>query len=159
VDSLDSYGGTPLVAAALNGELECVQVLLDAGAEINHATANLNTPLMKAALNGHVACVRVLVGWRADVTKANNKGKTAVQLAVDALGDERESLKDSETTSCQTSCHSTKGSIQEKRQMETIKRLQKLIQDHESVIEDLTKSAECIRKDYGDLFEDSSMAF
>ena len=144
-----------MVAAALNGELECVQVLLDVGAEINHATANLNTPLMKAALNGHVACVRVLMGWRADVAKANNKEKTAMQLAIDALEEEKKSLKESENTSC----HDTKASIQEKRQMETIKRLQKLIQDHESVIEDLTKSAECIRKDYGDLFEDSSMAF
>jgi ankyrin repeat protein len=36
VDCIDAYGGTPLVAAALNGEFECVQVLIKGGANINH---------------------------------------------------------------------------------------------------------------------------
>lgn len=87
---MDAYGGTPLVAAALNGELECIRVLLEAadgrffdaskpaeeGKEadnkstsqivktpyIDKATVpNGSTPLMKAALNGHFACVRVLI--------------------------------------------------------------------------------------------------
>ena len=56
--SLDAYGGTPLVAAALNGELECVQKLLDAGANVDHSRTNLNTTPTKAAVNGYVACVR-----------------------------------------------------------------------------------------------------
>jgi len=79
---MDAYGGTSLVAAALNGELECIRVLLQAAdgkffegsksAEegkdgdkktpyIDKATFNGSTPLMKAALNGHFACVRFLI--------------------------------------------------------------------------------------------------
>ena len=52
---IDAYGGTPLVAAALNGALDCVRVLTAAGADVNHTTNNLNTPLMKAAINGCAA--------------------------------------------------------------------------------------------------------
>ena len=55
VDTIDAYGGTPLVAAALNGALDCVRVLTAAGADVNHTTNNLNTPLMKAAINGCAA--------------------------------------------------------------------------------------------------------
>jgi len=45
--------GTPLVAASLNGEVECVKILLENQANVNTSTQNLNSPLMKAALNGH----------------------------------------------------------------------------------------------------------
>ena len=40
------------VAAALNGEFECLQLLIKGNANINHKTTNGNTPLMKAAING-----------------------------------------------------------------------------------------------------------
>lgn len=55
VDTIDAYGGTPLVAASLNGALDCVRVLTRAGADANHTTINGNTPLMKAAINGCAA--------------------------------------------------------------------------------------------------------
>ena len=91
----DKAGGTPLVAAALNGELECIKVLLEVGdglffedrdddgtirktAYIDQAThPNMSTPLMKAAVGGHVACVRVLIVAGADATLENKDGKTA----------------------------------------------------------------------------------
>jgi ankyrin repeat protein len=70
---LDGYGGTPLVAAALNGEDQCVKVLLEASACVDRATANgtRNTPLMKATQNGHAKCVRMLIVAGADVELIN----------------------------------------------------------------------------------------
>lgn len=149
VDSLDSYGGTPLVAAALNGEVECVQALLDAGADVNHATTNLNTPLMKAALNGHVACVRVLLGWGADATRKNSASKTAAGLAEESVGKERERLARMEGVG-KGECRPR--SIEERRRKETIRRLNKAIEDHESVLADLVLDKDAVRELYPDLF-------
>ena len=147
VDSLDMYGGTPLVAAALNGEVECVQALLDASANVNHATTNLNTPLMKAALNGHVACVRVLLGWGADATKTNNVNITAKQLALKSMEAEKQKL-------CEIKGKSySSRSIEEKRKKETIRRLEKRIADHETVLKDLDMDKDLIKTQYSDLFE------
>jgi ankyrin repeat protein len=147
VDSLDSYGGTPLVAAALNGEVECVQALLDASADVNHATINLNTPLMKAALNGHVACVRVLLGWGADSTKINNAKKTAKDLAFKAMQDEENKLQE-----ITAKTHNPR-SIEEKRKVETMRRLEKRIADHKIVLKDLDMDKDQIRANYSDFFE------
>ncbi len=80
---LDNYGGTPLIAAAVNGELECIHVLLKAGdgiffdqdieedgnpkktaktlPYIDKGTKKGSTALMKTCQNGHVACVRALI--------------------------------------------------------------------------------------------------
>jgi ankyrin repeat protein len=147
VDSLDSYGGTPLVAAALNGEVECVQALLDASADVNHATTNLNTPLMKAALNGHLACVRVLLGWGADAAKTNNANMTAKELAFKSMEAEVKKLKDIEEKT-----HNPR-SIEEKRRKETIRRLENRIKAHEEVLKDLEKDKDLIKAQYSDFFE------
>ncbi len=75
---LDNYGGTPLIAAAVNGELECIHLLLKAGDQdikedgnpektvkklpyIDTGTKKGSTALMKTCQNGHVACVRALI--------------------------------------------------------------------------------------------------
>ncbi len=171
VDSLDAFGGTPLVAAAFNGELECVQALLEAGADMNHATTNLNTPLMKAAVYGHTACVRFLLGSGADANKVNNKGRTAKRLAEEAKVEhdkrqeeiltaefklenpEQEAGQDADKAKAPADV-----SIQDKRNEATRGRLTKLIADYEKVIRDLDRSADEIRSEYADLFEDSSVA-
>jgi len=41
------------VAASLNGEVECVKILLEHQANVNTLTENQNSPLMKAELNCH----------------------------------------------------------------------------------------------------------
>jgi putative methionine-R-sulfoxide reductase with GAF domain len=170
VDCLDSYGGTPLVAAALNGEIECLEALIDASADVNHATTNLNTPLMKAALNGHVACVRILLGRGAEAAKVNNSGKTALGLAQHSMEKEIEKLKREEEArkrlKLPTGAPEEKlqeennnpvtRAIKEKRTNETIRRLKKLIENHEQVIKDLDKTQQAIKSEYADLFEDTS---
>ncbi len=135
------------MAAALNGEVECVQALLDASADVNHATTNLNTPLMKAALNGHVACVRVLLGWGADATKRNNSNMTAKLLASKSMEVEKKKLLD-----ISKEIHNPR-SIEEKRKKETIQRLEKRIADHEIVLKDLDMDKDQIKAEYTDFFE------
>ena len=76
-DCIDGYGGMPLVAAALNGEFECVQMLIKGGVIINHKTTNGNTPLMKAAINGHVDCVKWLIIQGPNIDEKNNNELTS----------------------------------------------------------------------------------
>ena len=169
VDSLDAFGGTPLVAAAFNGELECVQALLDARADINHATTNLNTPLIKAAAFGHVACVRFLLGSGADVTKVNNKGLTATELAKEAKDEyekklrdipfaELEKLKLELAQDIDRAKAPADMSIEDRRNAETRARLQKLIADYDKVLKDLDIPADEMKEMYADLFDDASGA-
>jgi ankyrin repeat protein len=55
--ALDDW--TPLTCAADNGQVNAVQVLLSAGADINKRRGDL-TPLCYAALRGHVATTKLL---------------------------------------------------------------------------------------------------
>ena len=58
----DANQVTPLYAAASNGNLKCVLLLLEAGASQNQGrTDNGATPLLIAARNGHLEVVRFLV--------------------------------------------------------------------------------------------------
>ena len=61
VDCIDGYGGTPLVVAALNGELECVQVLSKGGANINHARE------VKSKLNVKKSTKKSTSPWTAQI--------------------------------------------------------------------------------------------
>ena len=58
---------TPLYVAASNGNLKCVRLLLEAGANKDQAlTINGATPLFVAAQNGHLEVVRFLVEFGAN---------------------------------------------------------------------------------------------
>ena len=48
---------TPLHAAALNDQVECLQLLLSRGGEVNVADSSGRTPLLVAAHNGHAGAV------------------------------------------------------------------------------------------------------
>lgn len=55
-------GGTPLMAAAAGGHLECLDALIEGGADIREATPEYDqTALHLAALNGHPGCVQALI--------------------------------------------------------------------------------------------------
>ena len=53
-------GGTALIVAAANGQLEGVKVLIEKGAKLNLAAKNGATPLIAAATNGHREIVSLL---------------------------------------------------------------------------------------------------
>lgn len=69
---------SPLGIAAGQGDLELVQLLVQAGADVNHLTDMPNagaaaTPLANAVWGGHVAVVRFLLGHNAVTTSAGGK--------------------------------------------------------------------------------------
>mmetsp|Transcript_154687 Transcript_154687/g.284939 ORF Transcript_154687/g.284939 Transcript_154687/m.284939 type:complete len:612 (+) Transcript_154687:47-1882(+) len=72
-----------LVTAAMTGDLERVNALLDAGAWANHCDANGGTPLHFAAYYGHAEVVRVLLDGQADpAVKTNAQDLTEISYVI-----------------------------------------------------------------------------
>ncbi len=76
-------GLTPLLFAARQGCVECGQVLLKSGAEINAADPNNVTPLVMALINGHYDFAALLIDQGADLNIADDTGRTPLYAAVD----------------------------------------------------------------------------
>jgi ankyrin repeat protein len=76
------YAATPLQAAVSYGQLECAQLLLESGADVNLPNTDRVTPLM-AAMNNTAppAMVRLLLGHGADLEVRHKSGATAFHLA------------------------------------------------------------------------------
>eukprot|EP00057_Strongylocentrotus_purpuratus_P025563 XP_011680037.1 PREDICTED: ankyrin repeat domain-containing protein 50-like [Strongylocentrotus purpuratus] len=72
---------TPLQAAASNGRLDAVQVLIGQGADINRANNNGKTPLYAASFNGQLDIVKFLIGQGADINREDKDGWTPVYAA------------------------------------------------------------------------------
>ena len=58
---------TALRAACWAGHLDCVKLLLEAGADIDHVDSEGRTALIAACYMGHLAAVRELIIWGADI--------------------------------------------------------------------------------------------
>ena len=71
-----------LLEAAKRGDLEGVERLLDAGADVNYQDGGDYTALMGAASRGHNAIVERLLTAGADVHLEDEYGKTALKWAV-----------------------------------------------------------------------------
>ncbi|HEX6993378.1 MAG TPA: ankyrin repeat domain-containing protein [Gammaproteobacteria bacterium] len=78
-----SGGLTPLLFAAREGCLECVRILLDAGADIDLPDPDGITPLIMAVANMHFDVAAHLVEAGADVNRWDWWGRTPLYLAVD----------------------------------------------------------------------------
>ena len=72
------YRTTALSWAAIVGDLECVDLLLDRGCDPSIANPDGNTPLHAAMFLGHHQVAEHLIDRRADTNKKNNNGETPV---------------------------------------------------------------------------------
>lgn len=78
----DVEGLTPLAVAARAGFVECVQVLLDCGSDINTTSSERITSLNYACENAaHLDCVKLLLSRGADVTVLSDFGGSALSTA------------------------------------------------------------------------------
>ena len=75
---------TALFISALNGQEDCIRVLLDAGADVNVKDLfNGDTALIKSTLVRNVGCVSLLLQAGVDVNAQNEFGTTALMLAAE----------------------------------------------------------------------------
>ncbi|KAL0280589.1 UNVERIFIED_CONTAM: hypothetical protein PYX00_001841 [Menopon gallinae] len=81
LEAEDRHGQTALNLAARHGYLEVVQVLLNAGADCNHADCEGWTALRAAAWGGHTSVVELLLKHGADVDVADCDQRTALRAA------------------------------------------------------------------------------
>ena len=84
VDSTAVYEGvagmSSLVIASREGDIDTVGILLNWGADVNHAVQQGQTALMVASSEGHASVVRLLLERGADATRSAC-GMTAMDLA------------------------------------------------------------------------------
>ena len=84
VNSCDSWGRSPVHAAATTEASQCLVILLQTGANANIACGprgEARTPLHIAAEHGHVANVQTLIEAGADLLAKDSLGLTALDLA------------------------------------------------------------------------------
>jgi ankyrin repeat protein len=72
---------TPLICAAGSNSPETVELLLDAGADVNICSKQGTSALMYAAMNGRPECAKLLLAKGADATLRSGLGRTALHFA------------------------------------------------------------------------------
>ena len=84
VNLCDKNGNTSLITAAVNGYLERLIHLVDAGADVNLSsfTKYEHTALIKAARLGHKTCLEFSLKSEAEVEKTDLEGMTALMHSV-----------------------------------------------------------------------------
>ena len=74
-------GVSSLHLATCNNDLEVLELLLNAGADVEAKNADGETPLHQAAKNGHADAIKALKEAGADVEAKNADGETPLHLA------------------------------------------------------------------------------
>lgn len=85
IDSCDSWGRSPVHAAATTESSQCLRILVQAGASTNIACGprgENRTPLHIAAEHGHVLNVQTLIEAGADLLAKDSLGKINFTLKV-----------------------------------------------------------------------------
>jgi ankyrin repeat protein len=83
VDRMEENGRTALMVASAYGRKTSVEMLLAAGANVNHAPNGI-TPLMWASAQGNAYAAKMLLAAGADVDHATRIGETALMYASSA---------------------------------------------------------------------------
>jgi ankyrin repeat protein len=78
----DTIDHTPLIVAADGGCKDIVEILLEAGANIEHRNDQGETALIAAAQNGHKEIVQMLLDAGANINQENADGETALDLTI-----------------------------------------------------------------------------
>jgi ankyrin repeat protein len=78
---VNKTGWTPLHYAATTGQLQLIKLLIENHAYIDAESPNGSTPLMLASMYGTPEAVKLLLDEGADPTLKNQQGLTAVQFA------------------------------------------------------------------------------
>jgi ankyrin repeat protein len=78
----DSIGQTPLIIAAQAGCKDIVELLLRAGADIEHRNDQGENAFISATQEGHIDVVRILIDKVENVNQPNADGETALTLAI-----------------------------------------------------------------------------
>lgn len=81
VDIKDEYGFTPLIAAAGVGNLPCVKLYVEHGADPRHVTPRGKTALYNAAQYGREDCLRYLLQFGGSINDVNHEHKTPLMWA------------------------------------------------------------------------------
>lgn len=80
-------GNKPLQIAALHGNVEVVDYLIEQGCQIDCANVDKDTPLIDAAENGHLDVLRSLLRAGVDPLRQNLKGQQALDVVTDDTDD------------------------------------------------------------------------
>jgi len=80
IDIPDHAGNTPLQIASLEGSVNIVKMLLDAGCDNMCKNVDGDTPLIDAVENGHLEVVRLLLAAGLDPRQSNAKGEAPLDL-------------------------------------------------------------------------------
>jgi ankyrin repeat protein len=78
----DSIDQTPLIIAAQAGCKDIVELLLQAGADIEHRNDQGENAFISATQEGHIDVVRILIDRVANINQSNADGETALALAI-----------------------------------------------------------------------------
>ena len=89
---VNKTGWTPLHYAATTGQLAVIRLLIENHAYIDAESPNGSTPLMMASMYGTPEAVKLLLDEGADPTLKNQQGLTAVQFAQRASRPDAEEL-------------------------------------------------------------------
>ena len=73
VDRRDTWGKTPLIAAASEGHDDVVRVLLDAGADVDASEEGGKSALYYACCAGHTSTAKLLLDRGADVSARHGR--------------------------------------------------------------------------------------
>ncbi|KAL2156133.1 hypothetical protein VTH82DRAFT_878 [Thermothelomyces myriococcoides] len=85
INVADYAGNTPLQIAALNGFVDIVRLLVDAGCNLDCVNNEKDTPLIDAVENGHLDVVKILLDAGVNPRKANAYGQEPIDRVNDDL--------------------------------------------------------------------------
>ena len=81
VHAVDAQNRTPLVCAAMNGQVDVARVLLSEGADINARDSSTATPLHAAVINDHVKLTKLFLEHGAGPNARDQEGSSPMCLA------------------------------------------------------------------------------